>query len=210
MKKYILIILSCIGLVSCSTTSAIKFSKNETLIKVNYKMPQNGYFTFLVFVNENEVKEIIYSYSIHNIKDRKCWCSKVSERVYNLNEYCKQKDCRGFKTAKEFVLGKQYYACFADNFLDMTNDEKINLLNEISNKRVENCQIEKVLDVVVKNDNLYFMHIKFSHCDSKELRETIIMNELINRFPLTRNRTIHVEEYLGKMYNEYKYEIKVE
>lgn len=58
MNKYILIILSCIGLVSCSTTSAIKFSNNETLIRVNYKMPQNGYFTFLVLVNENEVKEI--------------------------------------------------------------------------------------------------------------------------------------------------------
>ena len=209
MKKYILIILSCIGLVSCSTTSAIKLSKNETLIEFNCKMPQNGYFTFLVFVNENEVKEIIYSYSIH-IKDRKCLCSKTSERVYNINQYCKQKDCRRFKTAKEFVFAKQYYTCFADNFLDMTNDEKINLLNEISNNRVENCQIEKVLDVVVKNDNLYSMQIKFSHCDSKELRETLIKNELINRFPLTRNRTIHVEEYLGKMYNEYKYEIKVE
>ena len=209
MNKYILIILSCIGLVSCSTTSAIKFSNNETLIRVNYKMPQNGYFTFLVLVNENEVKEIIYSYSVH-VKNRKCWCSKTSERVYNINEYCKQNDCSGFKTAKEFVLGKQYYICFADNFLDMTNDEKIDLLNEISNKRVENCQIEKVLDVVVKNDNLYFMQIKFSHCDSKELRETLIMNELINRFPLTRNKTINVEEYLGKMYNEYKYEIKVE
>jgi hypothetical protein len=54
------------------------------------------------------------------------------------------------------------------------------------------------------------MHIKFSRCASKELRENLVKEELRNRFPLIGNRTIYVEEYLGKMYNEYKYEINVE
>jgi hypothetical protein len=81
----------------------------------------------------------------------------------------------------------------------------------ISKKNGKNCEIKEILKVTAENNGLnYYMHIKFSHCTSKELRETLVKNELMNRFPLTRNRTIYVEEYLGKMYNEYKYEIKVE
>ena len=79
-----------------------------------------------------------------------------------------------------------------------------------SNKNIENCEIKKVLDVVIKNDNLYSMQVKFSHCASKELREALVKNELMNRFPKTKNRAIYVEEFLGKMYNEYRYVIKVE
>jgi hypothetical protein len=79
-----------------------------------------------------------------------------------------------------------------------------------STKDIENCEIKKVLDVVVKNDNLYSMQIRFNRCTSKELRETLVKNELMNRFPLTKDRTIYVEEYLGKMYNEYRYEVRIE
>jgi len=53
------------------------------------------------------------------------------------------------------------------------------------------------------------MWVKFSHCASKELREALIKEEIRSRFPLLHNKTIYVGEYLGKMYNEYKYEIKV-
>lgn len=79
-----------------------------------------------------------------------------------------------------------------------------------SKKNMENCEIKKVIKVTVANNDLYFMHIQFSNCASKEFREALVKNELMNRFPLNKNRTIYVEEYLGKMYNEYKYEIKVE
>jgi len=80
----------------------------------------------------------------------------------------------------------------------------------VSKKSIENCEIKEVLKATAENNNLYYMHIKFIHCVSRELRETLVKDELMNRFPITRNRTIYVEEYLGKMYNEYKYEIKVE
>ena len=80
----------------------------------------------------------------------------------------------------------------------------------ISKKGIEKCKIEKVLNVVVKNDNSYVMQVKFNNCVSKELRETLVKNELMNRYPLTKDKTISVEEYLGKLYNEYRYEIQVE
>jgi hypothetical protein len=79
----------------------------------------------------------------------------------------------------------------------------------IFNKSMENCEIKEVLKVVENND-LYYMHVRFNHCVSKDLRENLIKEELINRFPIIMNRVVLVEEYLGKMYNEYKYEIKVE
>ncbi len=137
MKRYFLVILVYIVLPNCRTISTIKVLKNEPLIKLNYKVPQHGYFTFLVFVNKKEVKEVVYGYSIH-IKEKKCWCSKRSEKIYNMNEYYNNKDSYGFKTAKEFIWSKQYYSCFADNFLEMTNQEKIyffNKISEINNKQ---------------------------------------------------------------------------
>ena len=79
-----------------------------------------------------------------------------------------------------------------------------------SKKDIENCAIKKVLKAIAENNDLYYMQVKFSHCASKELRENLIKEELRNRFPIVGNRTIYVEEYLEKMYNEYKYEITVE
>lgn len=78
-----------------------------------------------------------------------------------------------------------------------------------SNKSMENCEIMKVLKVVENNES-YYMHVRFNHCTSKDVRENLIKEELTSRFPLIRNKTIRVEEYFGKKYNEYKYEIEVE
>jgi hypothetical protein len=141
MKNIFWILLSCIDLVGCSATTAIDLSNSnhETLIASNYKVIEHGYFTFLVFVKENEVKELVYSYSI-NIKDKKVWCSKSSEKIYNIsgtNRYSKDITLR---TAEEFrdsqvnSWREKYYACFADNFLDMTNDEKMDLFNSLEKK----------------------------------------------------------------------------
>ena len=80
----------------------------------------------------------------------------------------------------------------------------------VSNKGIGNCVIKKVSSVIVENDDLYYMKILFNHCTSKELRENLVKDEMKNRFPLTKDRTIRVEEYLGKIYNEYRYEIKIE
>jgi hypothetical protein len=75
---------------------------------------------------------------------------------------------------------------------------------------METCEIKKVLRVIGENNDSYYMQVRFSGCTSKESRETLIKDEMRKRFPLIGDRTIHVVEYLGKMYNEYKYEIKIE
>ena len=79
------------------------------------------------------MKEIIYSYSI-NLKNRSVTCSKSQEQVYNIQDKNSYLKGRSFKTAKEFkytnAQREKYYMCFSEDFLDMTNDEKIDLLNK--------------------------------------------------------------------------------
>ncbi|MDR1003459.1 MAG: hypothetical protein LBL97_00405 [Prevotellaceae bacterium] len=76
-------------------------------------------------------------------------------------------------------------------------------------KNIENCEIQRVIVITDESDDLYYLRVKFNSCASKELRENLVKEELRNRFPLIGNKTIYVEEYPGKLYNEYNYKIKV-
>ena len=53
------------------------------------------------------------------------------------------------------------------------------------------------------------MQVRFNRCTSKEKREILVKNELMNRYPISQNKIMCIDEYLGKMYNEYRYEIKI-
>ena len=79
----------------------------------------------------------------------------------------------------------------------------------ISVKKCENCIIESVLYLEPKRDNCYSMQVRFNHCLSIEIRKELVKNEIINRYPISQNHTIYINEYLGKKYNEYRYEISV-
>ena len=79
----------------------------------------------------------------------------------------------------------------------------------ISVKKCENCIIESVLYLEPKRDNCYSMQVRFNHCLSIEKRKELVKNEIINRYPISQNHTIYINEYLGKKYNEYRYEISV-
>lgn len=78
-----------------------------------------------------------FSYSI-NIKDELISCSKNSEHIYSIRDKKDYIESLRFKTAEEFknsqqsTWRKKYYICFAENFLSMTNDEKIYLLKRLS------------------------------------------------------------------------------
>jgi hypothetical protein len=137
MKNIVLMMLAYIGLQSCCATSIMEFNSNETLIVNHSKVIQHGFFTFIVFINDKEVKELVYIYSI-DIKNKKVTCSKSSEQIYSVsdkNRYLRNLDFRtaeNFKSTQNNTWREKYYSCFADNFLDMTNDDKIKLLNRLS------------------------------------------------------------------------------
>ena len=97
------------------------------------------------------------------------------------------------------------------HYLLVINSKKCKMYKNMNKQKgIENCDIKEILKVTAENNDSYYMQVKFSHCASKRLREDLIKEELRSRFPLIGNRTVYVSEYLGKMYNEYKYEIKVE
>ena len=79
----------------------------------------------------------------------------------------------------------------------------------ISKESMEKCKMKEV-EFTVVNENCYYINIIFSHCTSKGLRENLVKKVIVNKFPSINNKEIQVQEYLGKLYNQYKYEVKIE
>ena len=75
-----------------------------------------------------------------------------------------------------------------------------------SKKSMEKCKVE----FTVVSKNCYYINIVFSHYTSKQLRENLVKKLIVYKIPSINNKEIQVQEYLGKLYNQYKYEVKIE
>lgn len=133
--RFLLFFFFHVIIMNNTVMSALRISDNEVLIASVYKEIENGYIIFLIPIGD-ETKEITYSYSIDTL-NRKVTCSRLGEKVYSSSERKKYLNSFRFKTADEFnkkqkkSWREKYYKYFADDFLDMTNDKKINLLDEM-------------------------------------------------------------------------------
>lgn len=78
-----------------------------------------------------------------------------------------------------------------------------------SKKVCENCKIESILYFESKCKNFYSMQVRFNQCLSMEKRKELVKSEMLNKYSMTQNQTICIDEYLGKKYNEYRYEISI-
>ena len=74
---------------------------------------------------------------------------------------------------------------------------------------IPKCEIVKIFQADQLSDDSYFYYVKFKECSTKELRESLLKSDIAHRFSTINGREIQVYEYLGKLYNEYKYEIKI-
>lgn len=79
----------------------------------------------------------------------------------------------------------------------------------ISKESMEKCKMKKV-EFTVVSKNCYYINIVFSHYTSKQLRENLVKKLIVYKIPSINNKEIQVQEYLGKLYNQYKYEVKIE
>ena len=86
---------------------------------------------------------------------------------------------------------------------------KIKEQKSTSKKKCENCKIKSVLYFEAKNDSSYSMQVRFNKRSSMEKRKELVKTEMIKRHTKSQNQTICIDEYLGKKYNEYRYEIKI-
>ena len=79
----------------------------------------------------------------------------------------------------------------------------------ISKESMEKCKMIEV-EFTVVSKNCYYINIVFSHYTSKQLRENLVKKLIVYKIPSINNKEIQVQEYLGKLYNQYKYEVKIE
>lgn len=79
----------------------------------------------------------------------------------------------------------------------------------ISKESMEKCKMKEV-EFTVVSKNCYYINIVFSHYTSKQLRENLVKKLIVYKIPSINNKEIQVQEYLGKLYNQYKYEVKIE
>lgn len=79
----------------------------------------------------------------------------------------------------------------------------------VSKKVCDNCAIESVLYLETKRTNFYSMQVRFNQCFSIEKRKELVKREIVNNYSISQNQTICIDEYLGKKYNEYRYEISI-
>ena len=79
----------------------------------------------------------------------------------------------------------------------------------ISKESMEKCKMKEV-EFTVVSKNRYYINIVFSHYTSKQLRENLVKKLIVYKIPSINNKEIQVQEYLGKLYNQYKYEVKIE
>ena len=79
----------------------------------------------------------------------------------------------------------------------------------ISKESMEKCKMKEE-EFTVVSKNCYYINIVFSHYTSKQLRENLVKKLIVYKIPSINNKEIQVQEYLGKLYNQYKYEVKIE
>lgn len=79
----------------------------------------------------------------------------------------------------------------------------------ISKESMEKCKMKEV-EFTVVSKNCYYINIVFSHYTSKQLRENLVKKLIVYKIPSINNKEIQVQEYLVKLYNQYKYEVKIE
>lgn len=130
-----------IGCYSYNTGVPPEMAQKETLLFYYSKIIWTGDICFLHY-EDGVYKKIQYGYRIR-LKEKSVSCTKKNEEVIDINSY---KDERiVFYTSESFKnhikeSSLKYYKCFSDDFLDLSNDEKITLLDSLSkqmNNKVE-------------------------------------------------------------------------
>jgi hypothetical protein len=139
MKKlFIAIIITILSSCLSHTEINVKNVKNldETMIAIYTKITKHGSIHFYRKINPSTIQFIVYQYSI-NVEQQKVYCVTIRNDSVDISKIPDTLTIRGL-TSEDFnkrLKGKpveKYYKCFSDNFLDMSNNEKIKLLDSLS------------------------------------------------------------------------------
>ena len=140
MRKILLLSVVALLLLSCRTQKTTFVNHNvaqsETLIRLQpAKIITSAGFDFLSYEN-GQYQMILYSYIIWKNHDRQhCQISLYPKKHYIIEEDSLIGE--GWMTASMFKQYRNYqpsFKCFSERFLDLSNDEKIQVLDGMSDK----------------------------------------------------------------------------
>ena len=140
LLSFMLLLGGCLPQVDLRTYyEPVHPNMNETLIALQAKILKSG--TLYFFSRNGEVfKETSFTYYI-DIKKKQAFCTKERKKNFIIDENDIPSGLSGL-TAESFKQiekdREDYFNCFAMNFLDMSNDEKIKVLEEIAKRPKKN------------------------------------------------------------------------
>lgn len=135
--KTLLIVVIMFFFPRCQTSSHISYmtsdyAKEETLILLYSKIIDRGSFYFLSD-NGTTCRLTVYSYHFDK-KTKKTSYSKIRVEDYNFEDSCVKNlswlNADLFKT--QFLNNEYFKQIFPPNFLDLSNDEKMSLFENLS------------------------------------------------------------------------------
>ena len=140
MKK-IFIFLICIVLCCCSMYKNddcynYDIAQKETLIKLWAKTITHGTIDFLRYEN-GYYRLTVYTYRLDKRKNTS-YCTLRRDTLYKKDDLINIGRGSNWLTSSMFKQyedeNQPYFRCFSEDFLELSNDEKIKVLNEICNK----------------------------------------------------------------------------
>ena len=136
MKRLIYILLLC--LCNCSIINKLEYAtyneaQKETLIFIYSKIITHGHMEFLKY-NDGNYQLIGYSYSI-DIRNNKAHCSLRYKEPFDTANLINTK--KHWMTSSQLHKPKNvdsYFKCFSDDFLEVSNDRRIEILDSLCAK----------------------------------------------------------------------------
>jgi hypothetical protein len=135
------LILAGLALVlqSCNTPKVTwenyDVAQSETLISLYSKIVTSGTIEFLRYDN-GYYQLSVYAYRL-DMKNHKSFCTFYGKTQYTADELIKIGRSKNWMKSSVFKQGENldpYFRCFSEDFLELSNDEKIKVLNRISDR----------------------------------------------------------------------------
>lgn len=152
MKK-LFFALACSLLYSCTTTknmslATFEVAKEETLVKVYAKIITNGTIEFLRY--DNGYYQIsVYAYRI-DMNNHISYCSFRGNTQYRAEDL-KTAIGKNWMTSSMLIMQAKnhvpYFRCFSEDFIELSNDEKIKVLDKISYVSYANRQVSDFKEI---------------------------------------------------------------
>ena len=140
MKKVMCLFIGY--LLCCCTTLKndcinYEIAQKETLVKVYAKIITSGSIEFLRYEN-GYYRLSVYSYRL-DMKNKTPYCTLRKDTLYKADDLfniCREGNWMTSSIFKQYGNYDPYFRCFSEDFLELSNDKKIEVLNEISKRRI--------------------------------------------------------------------------